>query len=251
MNTENYVTQLIIADSTNRQKAFWQSISLQVLAQAEDRDKCPNIYHAIFRACTDNHDQNVSDQNLATSRGIPFKAPIPNISYTSYIQRVMDTASRAIANLSQSRIKVDHDDTITLGGTGVDFAMEQGDEMGIDASSEDTIRADVEEIYFNLNQVVELLTSPQYKALNLWNADAFFMYAPKLPDENGVWTFQLQSNDWAEIREYIDFQRSENANRPMERIGQVESVGLVTKSRQDLVAPASSEPDFVDDEVPF
>jgi len=34
MNTENYVTQLIIADSTNRQKAFWQSISLQVLAQA-------------------------------------------------------------------------------------------------------------------------------------------------------------------------------------------------------------------------
>jgi len=163
----------------------------------------------------------------------------------------MDTACRNIANLSQSRIKVDHDDTITLGGTGVDFAMEQGDEMGIDASSEDTIRADVEEIYYNLNQVVELLLSPQYKMLNLWNADPFFMFAPKLPDENGVWTFQLQSNEWHEIREYIEFQRSENSNRPMERIGQVESVGLVTKSRPELVAPASSEPDFVDDDVPF
>ena len=35
MNTESYVTNLIIAESNNRQKAFWQTMAIQVLAQAK------------------------------------------------------------------------------------------------------------------------------------------------------------------------------------------------------------------------
>ena len=252
MNTESYVTNLIIAESTNRQKAFWQTMAIQVLAQAEDRDLCPNIYHAIYRAATTNHDRNCDDQDLCIKRGLPFKAHVPNISYISFIQRVMDTASRGIQKVDDYRQKVDHDDVVTLGGTGVDYAMEQGDELGIDASTAATIRLDIEEIHFNLNQVVDLLLDLQ--ALNLWNADPFFMYAPKKPDAQGVWSHTLQSNDWSEVKEFIEFERTEYMNRPMERVATNDALTLVTKSRPDseTKAPRSSEPDaFIDDEVPF
>lgn len=229
---------------------FFSNLASLVLNEISNGD---NPYVAIKRACLRNHNQNVDDQDAAALAGLNFKAGIANISFLSLMQRIMDACCWTARSISVERTRVDLDEA-ERGSIGVDNAMEAGDEVGIDASSENTVREDIDVIYELMFDAHTFLT--QHKDMKLGNAEPFWMFAPSVQDEQGNWGVPFKSNDWNEVLEHLNL-TVEELNRPSTTKIDLSTASVAARLEaasapqpaREPAAPRSSEPDFEDDDL--
>jgi len=248
-NTFELLETIILEKQLHKTSRNQRDCSALIANKMNYTDQIPNIYHAILWAGIENHNDHERACDVARKALRPLPKPhVYDISFCGYLQRVMDSATRAVYNLSVARDKVVVNETITLGGTGVDWAQDIADEVGIDASSLATLRLQIEEVYTNLNYI-HLDLQSKFKE----NYDDLYMYAPSVQDDQNNWSVPFKTNDFSEACEAIELSNrefQENRGSGVIDLGLYDSSYLPGAKRiENVAAPRSSEPDFEDDDI--
>lgn len=240
----------VITSISDGNSQFFSNLATLVLNEINDGY---DPFVAIKRACLRNHNQNVDDLEAARRAGVKFKAGIANISFLSLMQRIMDSCCWTARSISVTRTRVDLDEA-ERGGIGVDYAMEAGDDVSIDASSENTVREHIDVIYESMFEAHTFLT--QCKELQLNNADPLYMFSQSELDVNNNWVVTFKSDDWNEVLEHLNL-TVEELNRPSTTKLDLSTASVAARLEaastpqpaREPAAPRSSEPDFEDDEL--
>ena len=133
---------------------------------------------------------NQLEEDKCKEVGLEYKPELYDIGFYSFIQQVMDKVCWSARRGANDRISVDEMEEEMLGGNGIDFANDLGDEIGIDATSKEAIRQDVLEANRRLSSVSARLSQKL-----CIGADPLFLFAPATL-VNDEWVQPVKTDDW-------------------------------------------------------
>lgn len=203
MNTlDTMVIETAILDIANGNSEYKSRIAKLILDEMSTKlykknaTDCP--LNAIYRATLRNARYNQLESAKCKEVGVVFKPELYDIGFYSFIQGVMDKICWSARKGTMSRITVDEIEAELGLSTGIDFANEQGDEMGIDTTTKHAIRDDVLE----LNRMLNAVSARLAQKLRI-NADPLYLFAPStlVGDE---WVQEIKTNDWDEALSAMD-----------------------------------------------
>ena len=251
-NVFTFLETIILDKAKHKSSVSQRNCATLVTRLMDYTDQVPNIFHALLWAGVNNHNANIAiEQEAAASLQPAPKPTVYDISYAGFLQRLMDTATREMYKITQSRKEATITEEVNLGGTGVDWTQDRADEVGIDSSSLALLRVQIDELFIDLRNVQILFTT----AVELDNIEVLSMYAPSVQGEDGEWDVPFKTDDFSEACDAITVSDAEYAANRGSKVVDMKLYSLsdlpgATKITEQ-VAPASSEPDFVDDAMPF
>jgi len=139
--------------------------------------------------------------------------------------------------------------------------MEAEEDAHLDSSSIDTIKADLDSIFEQFTALsCKLVADPN---LGLGNVEALIYLAPQVRDDDtGKWSVPRKARNFDDAFALMDEISAELASKVTEKVSldyyanePVKAVAITASAKPETIteelAPRSSEPDFVDDEVTF
>ena len=195
MNTfDNMIIETAVLDIANGQSAYKSRLAKLILDEMSKKsykkDATDCILFAIYKATMRNARYNQLEENKCKEVGLEYKPELYDIGFYSFIQQVMDKVCWAARRGANTRISVDEMEAEMLGGNGIDFANDLGDDIGIDATSKEAIRQDVLEANRRLSNVSARLS----QKLRI-GADPLFLFAPTTL-VNDEWVQPIKTDDW-------------------------------------------------------
>jgi hypothetical protein len=195
MNTfDNMIIETAILDIASGQSAYKSRIAKLILDEMSKKiykkEATDCILFAIYKATMRNARYNQLEEDKCQEVGLEYKPELYDIGFYSFIQGIMDKVCWAARRGTNNRISVDEMEKEMLGGNGIDFANDLGDEIGIDASTKETIRQDVLEANRRLSNVSARLS----QKLRI-GADPLFLFAPTTL-VNDEWVQPVKTDDW-------------------------------------------------------
>jgi hypothetical protein len=266
MNTENELVVNLLHTMSISTSPYKMGLATSVLNRLDIQgsNEPKHIYHAIWQACAANHNAELKNRDSwITAGGAPeaFKPAYYNIAYTGLVQDLQNRACWASRRLLNDRDMADAKE-VSLDDYGVDHAMETEDDIPIDSSSIKSIKCDLDSIYDEFQTLSSKIVSN--KDFQVGNVDALFYFAPQVrDDETGEWSVPRKARNFDDAFELMDEITRELKARPTEKVsldydddagrpvGTTQPAAATPEPVGEQVAPASSEPDFVDDAVPF
>jgi len=208
LNSNNIILNAInaMAEGSGQRAA----IANKVLAEYEGSDPvdCPKraIYKAFLRNAAENNRESLKHLNT----DVKFKPKFYDIAYHNYVQLLMDALCWKARRLAKARVSdadvalannIDFSVTSSPLGNGLDFTEDAADEIGIDASNQRTIKADLMQCYLELTLVQAAIGQKMPYANDL---DTLHLYAAQTVDSEGNWYVPVKINDYNEMMSHLD-----------------------------------------------
>jgi len=265
MNTENELVVEILDTMAKQGSPYKMGLASSVLRRLDIRGaQMPqDIYHAIWQACGVSHNTELKNKTRwLNAGGAPeaFKPAYYNIAYTGLIQDLQTRSCWAARKLLNERNRADVK-AINLEDYGIDRAMETEAEVHLDSSSMTSVKADLDSIFEQFTALsCKLVADPN---LQLGNVEPIVYFAPQVKDDNtGEWSVPRKARNFDDAFALMEDISAELQSKVTEKVSldyyanEPVKAGAVTASAKpetvtEELAPASSEPDFVDDDVPF
>ena len=186
------------------------SIATAVLKELEGSDAvdCPKraIYKAFLRNSAENNRESLKHLNT----DVKFKPKFYDIAYHNFVQLLMDSLCWKARRLARARItdadvalanNIDFSVTSSPLGNGLDFTEDAAEEVGIDASNQRTIKADLMQCYLELTLVQAAIGQKMPYANDL---DTLHLYAAQTVDSEGNWHVPARINDYDQMMSHLD-----------------------------------------------
>lgn len=265
INTENELVVEILDTMARQGSPYKMGLASSVLNRLDIRGaQMPqDIYHAIWQACAVSNNTELKNKaRWLKAGGAPeaFKPAYYNIAYTGLIQDLQNRSCWAARRLLNDRNTADIK-AVNLDDYGIDRAMETEEEVHLDSSSIDTIRADLDSIFEQFTALSCKLVAD--KNLQLGNVEPIVYFAPQVKDDDtGEWSVPRKARTFDDAFALMDEISAELKSKVTEKVSldyyanePVKAVALTASAKPDTIteelAPRSTEPDFVDDEMPF
>ena len=169
---------------------------------------CPKraIYKAFLRNAAANNRESLKHLNT----DVKFKPKFYDIAYHNYVQLLMDALCWKARRLAKARVtdadvalanNIDFSVTSSPLGNGLDFTEDAADDLGIDASNQRTIKADLMQCYLELSLVQAAIGQKMPYANDL---DTLHLYAAQTVDVEGNWYVPAKIDDYDEMMSHLD-----------------------------------------------
>ena len=266
MNTENELIVTILDKMAREGSPYKMALASSVLNRLDIRGaQMPqDIYHAIWQACSVNHNTELKNKARFLKDGGAAEAFRPayyNIAYTGLVQDLQNRVCWAGRRLLNDRKEADVK-AINLDDYGIDHAMDAEEDAYLDSSSIETIKADLDSIFEQFTALsCKFVADPN---LGLGNVEVLIYFAPQVKDDiTGEWSVPRKARNFDDAFAVMEEISEELASRVTEKVSldyyanePVKAVAPTASAKPETIpeekAPKSSEPDaFIDDEVPF
>lgn len=182
---------------------------------------CP--LQALYYAALRNARFNAFETKKANEVGSVFTPDLWDISFYGFVQDVMDQVCWKARKFNGQRLSADELDDLLNSSTGLDFAVDAAEEIGMDATTTMTIESDVNHLYSCLSNV-----SARLAQILKINSDPLHFFSPKEVLDNGTWVALYKSSSWDEAKSDMqDMTDKRNSTDP-----------------SDLTKLLETEPDF-------
>lgn len=202
VNNVNLIVETAITDIANGNSAYKSGMAIAVHAEMSKATHGPNaaptIFHALYKASIRNAINNGRAEAQAKEIGEAFKPEYYDISYYGFLQNVMDKICWNVRRGATKRHDVDELEEMMLGGNGLDFANDFGEEQGFNAESQAMIKSEVEHVYTLLERTAVLISAK----LRVSNSEPLYLFAPSTL-KDGEWVNEIQTRDWDEAMSYM------------------------------------------------